>query len=333
MRYVAVLLLIICKTSVLLAKNDSLLTVVFKVDMNYTNVAFDKVYMSGTFNGWCGNCNLMIDNDSDGVYELALHFADTGEIQWQFTLDNWVHHENLIKGDSCTKTTEGFTNRILNVQRSRELDIYCFGKCGVCTSNTKEYTFRVDMGEIEKTEIEKVNLHGSFNNYCSDCHEMKDIDNDGIYESKLKLNPGEEVNYLFTLDGLKHQETFTGNESCVKQFEDKIYRTFIPTLNDSILNIVCYNHCTTCNANTNSEKQNVEFNIYPNPSIGVLIIKLKSKNYDQVSIFNIEGTRVYSATFINKEIMHIDLSNEPTGVYFVELTKGVTRLSKRVLLN
>ena len=47
--------------------------VTFTVDMRNANLADgDKVNINGTFNGWCGECNPMTDDDSDGIYNITM---------------------------------------------------------------------------------------------------------------------------------------------------------------------------------------------------------------------------------------------------------------------
>ena len=48
--------------------------VTFQVDMNlYGELGASLVYVNGNFNGWCGDCNPMSDEDGDGVWvDLAI---------------------------------------------------------------------------------------------------------------------------------------------------------------------------------------------------------------------------------------------------------------------
>ena len=40
--------------------------------MNEYTGEFGMVNLNGTFNGWCGECNPMTDEDEDGVYTTTL---------------------------------------------------------------------------------------------------------------------------------------------------------------------------------------------------------------------------------------------------------------------
>ena len=46
--------------------------VTFSVDMNeFVGIPFTSVYVNGTWNSWCGDCN-PLSNNGDGVWEVTL---------------------------------------------------------------------------------------------------------------------------------------------------------------------------------------------------------------------------------------------------------------------
>ena len=49
--------------------NSCLYDVHFQVDMSTFTNSFTAVYVNGTFNGWCGTCNQLIDDNGDGIYD------------------------------------------------------------------------------------------------------------------------------------------------------------------------------------------------------------------------------------------------------------------------
>ncbi|GEM_PF-977913 len=106
--------------------------VTFKVDMSYYLGAFNIPEVNGTYNGWCGACNVLSDGDGDGVWEgTFMVTADT--IEYKFAYDNWTGEESLTEGSSCTKTTDGFTNRFLVLDGNDvELDVVCWEQCIEC---------------------------------------------------------------------------------------------------------------------------------------------------------------------------------------------------------
>ena len=110
--------------------------VTFRVDMNqYAEAyAYDGVFINGSFNGWCGTCNPMFDDDGDGVWEVTLSLA-VGTIEYKFTLDGWNYQEELagIAGiEACTSLIDGFTNRSLTFDADIVLDAVCWESCAAC---------------------------------------------------------------------------------------------------------------------------------------------------------------------------------------------------------
>ena len=106
--------------------------VTFSVDMNqYGGSTANGVFVNGTFNGWCGNCNAMDDSDSDGVWMVTLPLTQDS-IEYKFTVDGWNDQESLTPGSSCTKTSGGYTNRFLAINGDTTLATVCWNSCGSC---------------------------------------------------------------------------------------------------------------------------------------------------------------------------------------------------------
>ena len=101
--------------------------VTFQVNMTSVS-GFSTPYVSGTFNNWCGNCNAMSDLDGDGVWSVTIPLS-SGVYEYKFSFDNWAGSENLLPGSSCTITSFGFTNRLINVSQSQVLPVVCWGSC------------------------------------------------------------------------------------------------------------------------------------------------------------------------------------------------------------
>ena len=106
--------------------------VTFAVDMNqYGGSTANGVFVNGTFNGWCGNCNPMDDSDGDGVWTVTLPLTQDS-IDYKFTVDGWNDRENFSPGDPCTKTSGGFTNCFLAISGDTTLATVCWNSCGGC---------------------------------------------------------------------------------------------------------------------------------------------------------------------------------------------------------
>ncbi len=218
--------------------------VTFNVDMNQYLNAFGNVYVSGTMNGWCGNCNLMTDPDLDGIYSITLPLAE-GAYEYKFTIDNWAVQENFVGGEPCTVTNWGFTNRFLQVTESVVLPEVCWNSCDPCGEPPAIYdvTFKVDMNQYQGG-YSIVTLNGTFNGWCGSCNILTDDDMDGVFEITLPLLEGS-YQYKFTLNGWDIWEEFAGGEPCTVTLGGFTNRS-LEVVDNTVLPAVCWNSCDEC---------------------------------------------------------------------------------------
>ena len=114
----------------------------FQVDMAEYEGPFGSVTLNGEFNGWCGNCAPMTDDDGDGVYELTIPL--TGDtLEYKFAIGAWEDQEDLEAESSCALTTydEGAPNGCCYVNRFVVLagddmvqDVVCWNSCQECNA-------------------------------------------------------------------------------------------------------------------------------------------------------------------------------------------------------
>lgn len=111
--------------------------VVFRVDMNpYSSAnSFGFVNLSGSLNGWCGDCEKLSDPDGDGIWTDTVELQ-AGTYEYKFSIDNWADQENFdpnTDDSTCTLTTGAFTNRIVTVgANDTTLNLVCFAECTPC---------------------------------------------------------------------------------------------------------------------------------------------------------------------------------------------------------
>ncbi|MFH2144379.1 MAG: T9SS type A sorting domain-containing protein, partial [Bacteroidota bacterium] len=78
----------------------------------------------------------------------------------------------------------------------------------------------------------------------------------------------------------------------------------------------------------------LSLSIYPNPGDGIFYIS--SVNYSnqemQVIVFNMLGNTVYSATNYSGEFS-IDMSQQPAGIYYVNINADNKIFRKKVVVN
>ena len=94
---------------------------------------------------------------------------------------------------------------------------------------------------------------------------------------------------------------------------------------------------SSLNAATNDLPHNSDiFNIYPNPSSGIINIKIKENqaNDISISICNILGEKVSENEIQNppSENISFDLSGYPNGVYFVKIQYGTQNIVQKFSL-
>ena len=221
--------------------------VTFNVDMSEYTGDFGMVNLSGSLNGWCGDCNQMSDDDGDGVFTTTAELDLGTNIEYKFTLDNWAQQENFAGGESCTVTNDGFTNRALFVEGEQTLNAVCYNSCDACASadTTVSVTFQVDMSDYAGT-FGTVNLNGSFNGWCGGCAVMTDEDGDNVYQISVDLTSNATYEYKFTLDGWSAQEDFAGGEACTSTIDGFTNRSLVLGDSDLELEAVCYDSCDAC---------------------------------------------------------------------------------------
>ncbi|MFM7105578.1 MAG: hypothetical protein ACKOW8_08645, partial [Flavobacteriales bacterium] len=218
--------------------------VTFQVDMqNVSGFAIPEV--NGSFNGWCGGCFALNDNDGDGIW-IGTAAIDEGVHEYKFAYDAWTGQENLLPGLPCTVTNFGFTNRSLNVTGDVVLPVVCWESCGDCLAApvNHEVTFQVDMNGVVGFTTPEVN--GTFNNWCGSCFPMTDTDGDNIWEGTTTLAVGS-YEYKYSYDNWSGSEQLTEGSNCTvtnSGFTNRILNLD----SDTVLNVVCWSSCTSCDS-------------------------------------------------------------------------------------
>ena len=106
--------------------------VTFNVNMSqYALAEEDSVYVNGTFNGWCGPCNPLLDEDGDGIYSVTIELA-YDYYEYKFTVNGWTAEENLAEIGSCVTENYGYTNRVLQLAGDQVQPVVCWNSCSDC---------------------------------------------------------------------------------------------------------------------------------------------------------------------------------------------------------
>lgn len=298
--------------------------ITFQVDMNDYEEDYTTINLNGTFNEWCGACAEMTDEDMDGVYEITVELED-GEIEYKFTADGWEASETFAGGESCTVTKDGFTNRVYMVDgEDATLDVVCWESCEECGEGpvSIDVTFQVDMSQYEGSYT-NINLNGTFNEWCGDCAVMADDDEDNVYELAVTLTADEEIEYKFTVDGWTDDEKFTEGDECTKTTDGFTNRVLTPS-EDVVLDVVCYASCEACPTSIRPINS-YAFSAFPNPSQGQIVVSFELEMEGSITVFNYQGKEVLSLNNLTTQQQVLDLSDQPVGMYLIQVnsTDGV----------
>jgi GH25 family lysozyme M1 (1,4-beta-N-acetylmuramidase) len=78
--------------------------------------------------------------------------------------------------------------------------------------------------------------------------------------------------------------------------------------------------------------QSFNAKVYPNPSSGRVNVEVTGSANTTVRIFNVTGIDVYKKTNLVDFPIHIDLSDNISGMYFVEISNKKQTILKKLIL-
>ena len=148
----------------------------------------DIVYISGSLNSWCGDCNPMDDSDGDGIWTTTIAL-ENGDYEYKHTINNWTAQEEFGSAvEGCTVSDGTYTNRAFTVaDADMTLETVFWNLCpGETPGQVYNVTFAVDTANITVGDSGMYLGGGGFGN--AQGHLMSDDDGDGIYEVTLEVN-------------------------------------------------------------------------------------------------------------------------------------------------
>jgi hypothetical protein len=215
--------------------------------MNEYTGDFGLVNLSGSLNGWCGDCNQMSDDDGDGIYTTAAEIDVETSIEYKFTLDNWAQQEEFAGGEECTSTIDGFTNRAYTVGAMDEaLAAVCFNSCDACESSgggSYTVTFNVNMANEDVSE-EGVFIAGGADFGAPGDNPMLDADGDGIYSVTFTYDAPYSGYYTFT-NGACGDYSCKENLAGLPCGDPANYNDRFLDVNENTTLSTCFGQCTT----------------------------------------------------------------------------------------
>jgi hypothetical protein len=185
--------------------------ITFKVDMaEYAGTITTGVFINGSFNNWCGNCNPMT-NTSGSIWEVTLPLT-AGPIQYKFTIDGWDDQEFFIGGESCVDTiADGFFNRYYVVSADATLPAVCFESCDVCPSSSLvENSMNVSLmpnPANDYIQIESTMSISSIEVYSLAGNKVKTFNSNG-FNSKINVSELASGSYLLKVNSNDNYKVF-----------------------------------------------------------------------------------------------------------------------------
>ena len=163
----------------------------------------DTVYLNGNFNGWCGDCNPMSDEDGDGIWSTTIPM-ENGDYEYKFTVNEWDDQEFWTSGDgetACAENTDDgqYENRAMTVagEDITMLTVFWNLCVGEVPGDTYTVTFIVNTSAI----VGGVGADGIFAGGGilgnAQAVQLSDGNGDGIYEGSIDLPGGTSGNYIF----------------------------------------------------------------------------------------------------------------------------------------
>ena len=173
--------------------------ITFAVDMNGYGGSFNEVYVSGTFNNWADDAELLSDADGDGVYTGTVPDVEIGAHEYLFQTDGFTDQEEFDRSDLCTVTDEfgNFTNRRIVVTGDATLEPVCWESCYACNDRVN-ITFNVAQGVLSDVSPEGLFVAGGTGFGVPGDNLLSDDDGDGIYSITIERQRGFESFYTFT---------------------------------------------------------------------------------------------------------------------------------------
>jgi hypothetical protein len=276
-------------------------SITFQVNMNDVAEPFTTPEVNGTFNGWCGGCNPLEDPEGDGIWTTTITL-EAGFYEFKYAADSWTIQESLTEGDPCTITTDGFTNRFVDLTEDMVMDVVCWGACEDCAPPVEcaapddaSVTASVPFGmRVEWTAVPGISQYGV---------QYREA---GTGAWSIKKTSGTSVKVTGLIAGTTYDYRVASRCPEGGVLFSAIQQHTLPTREGSF--------------------DGMDLSLYPNPSNGVVYISgldFGGENI-MVRVMDMTGKVVYEGAGTNDAAnMAIDLSNLTNGLYMLTLENGV----------
>ena len=84
---------------------------------------------------------------------------------------------------------------------------------------------------------------------------------------------------------------------------------------------------------SNIDEQNGKFNVYPNPTNGLVVLNLSTSTTGDYKIYDLTGKLIIDSKFTNQTDLQIDLSNLQNSTYILKVSTANDTFTKKLILN
>jgi len=235
--------------------------VTFSLDMSCSGTDMRPPVVTGPFNGFSGDGNIMIDPDGDDIWEAVICIVPgSTQFEYKYAIENFIEQENLVDdaigGATCDLNTNffDFSNRLITIPAGGgALPTDAYGICGTCENPPINVTFSVDMNCSDVTPGTQVAMFGGFNGFCCP-YGLEDSDGDNVWTTTLPFPPDESgcisMQYLYMSPDFSNVEAFLTNRediaNCPNIFSDfnEFANRIVEVCSDTVLD----DHWNACSA-------------------------------------------------------------------------------------
>lgn len=304
--------------------------ITFTVDMTGSGIdTSNGVYIAGSLNGWSGDSNALSDN-GDGTWTGTLALND-GYYEYKFITKDWGSQEAFTKGDVCTTTNSGNTNRTIIINGAATVPTSKWSLCAESEANPgpHDLTLTVDMSGYGDLTGKTVYASGEFNAWSGTSNPLTN-NGDGTWTVTMTGLVEKSYQFKFTINSWAEQEDFSsitvGTENIA--VDPSGTNRYVQLSETTSLSTVWNNQVQTLGLNDKFFEDN--FEMYPNPANNFINfnspILIKS-----ITIFDLLGRNIVSN---NVESMSGTINlNLESGFYIVQVISENNTINRKMVVN
>ena len=297
----------------------------FSVDMNGQEVNNNGIHVSGDFqvaagypSNWDAQSTPMLKEGNTEIYSVIVNIPAFKKYEYKFVNGDQFYEVEIVP----EKSRVGFEfidNRWFYLDSLNNdttiLPAFLFGANAPYSKLLLR--FKVDMKNQTIIDNKGVHVVGNFNNWQYNNAYMYSFDSN-IYEYITYVDFFSEIDYRF-INGNSQSKIEIIDGNCKNQLGN---RSLIASF-DTIINIVCFQKCTSCQTAYDDGKLNTsKIKLYPNPVNDDFIINFNEfVSKTNISIFDFTGRKAFEIIDFEGSNAYISCKNFKQGVYNVKINK------------